>query len=126
AAAEFLTQTPMYETYQRVAPRPEDFPRLLDKIGASIAGDFDFTEEVRGVQVPPLVVAADADMAPPSHYVEVFALLDGGLRDGGWMGEGRPAGGHALAILPGLTHYNLGTSPLFVAVTLDFLDGPRA
>jgi hypothetical protein len=27
-----------------------------------------------------------------------------------------------LAILPGLTHYNLGTSPLFVAVTLAFLD----
>jgi hypothetical protein len=41
-------------------------------------------------------------MAPPSHYVEVFKLLDGGLRDGGWTGEGRPKGGHALAILPGL------------------------
>ena len=63
-------------------------------------------------------------MAPPSHYVEAFKLLDGGLRDGGWMGEGRPKGGHALAILPGLTHYNLGASPLFAAVTLDFLDGP--
>ena len=25
----------------------------------------------------------------------------GGVRDGGWMGEGRPKGGHALAILPG-------------------------
>ena len=62
---------------------------------------FDFTEEVRGLQVPTLFVAADADMAPPSHYVEVFNLLDGGLRDGGWMGEGRPKGGHALAILPG-------------------------
>jgi hypothetical protein len=24
--------------------------------------------------------------------------------------------------LPGLTHYNLAVSPLFVAVTLDFLD----
>ena len=24
------------------------------------------------------------------------------------MGEGRPKGGHALAILPGLTHYNIG------------------
>ena len=28
------------------------------------------------------------DMAPPSHYVEVFNLLDGGLRDGGWTDEG--------------------------------------
>ena len=37
AAAEFMKDTPMYQLYQRVAPRPEDFGRLLDKIGASMA-----------------------------------------------------------------------------------------
>lgn len=121
AAVEFMKETPMYEAYARVAPRPEDFPRLLDKIGEAMAQDFDYTEEFRGLQVPTLIVAADADMAPVSHFVEAFALLGGGLRDGGWMGEGRPKGGHALAILPGLTHYNLGVSPQFAAVTLDFL-----
>ena len=123
AAADFMKDTPMYQMYQRVAPHPEDFPRLLDKIGEAMSKDFDFTEEVRGLQMPTLVVAADADMAPPSHYVEVFKLLGGGLRDGGWMGEGRPKGGHALAILPGLTHYNIFNSPLFAAVTLAFLEG---
>ena len=123
AAAEFMKETPMYRLYQKVAPRPEDFGRLLDKIGELMAKDFDLSEEVRALKVPTLIVAADADMAPPSHYVEVFKLLDGGLRDGGWMGEGRPKGGHALAILPGLTHYNLGASPLFAAVALDFLEG---
>jgi pimeloyl-ACP methyl ester carboxylesterase len=126
AAVEYMKDTPMYELYQRVAPRPEDFGRLLDKIGESMAQDFDVSNEVRGLQVPTLIVAADADMAPPSHYVEVFKLLDGGLRDGGWMGEGRPKGGHALAILPGLTHYNLAASPLFAAVTLDFINARRA
>jgi len=122
AAVEFMKDTPMYQLYQRVAPRPEDFPRLLTKIGESMSKDFDFTEAVRGLKMPTLIVAADADMAPPSHYVEVFKLLDGGLRDGGWMGEGRPKGGHALAILPGLTHYNIVNSPLFAAVTLAFLE----
>src|SRR5438094_7978914 len=68
AAAEFMKDTPMYQLYNRVAPRPEDFPKLLDKIGASMAKDFDFADEVRGLQVPTLIVAADADMAPPSHY----------------------------------------------------------
>jgi pimeloyl-ACP methyl ester carboxylesterase len=124
AAAELMKDTPMYELYHRVAPRPEDFPRLLDKIGQSMAQDFDYSEEVRGLQVPTLLVAADADMAPPSHYVDVFRLLDGGVRDGGWMGEGRPAGGHALAILPGLTHYTVFASPLLAACALAFLDGP--
>jgi pimeloyl-ACP methyl ester carboxylesterase len=122
SAAELMKETPMYQLYQRIAPRPEDFGRLLDKIGESMSKPFDYSEEVRGLQVPTLLVAADADMAPPSHYVEVFKLLDGGLRDGGWMGEGRPKGGHALAILPGLSHYTIFASPLFAAVTLDFLD----
>jgi pimeloyl-ACP methyl ester carboxylesterase len=122
AAVEFLKDTPMYQMYQRVAPRPEDFPRLLTKIGDAISKDYDFSDDVRGLKMPTLVVAADADMAPPSHYAEVFKLLDGGLRDGGWMGEGRPKGGHALAILPGLTHYNIFMSPLLVAATLAFLD----
>ena len=125
AAAEFMKDTPMYQGYVRVAPRPQDFGRLLDKIGASMATDFDYSDEVRNLKVPTLIVAADADMAPPSHYVEVFKLLDGGLRDGGWMGEGRPKGGHALAILPRLTHYNLGASALFATITLDFLDADQ-
>jgi pimeloyl-ACP methyl ester carboxylesterase len=125
ATADALKGTPMYELYQRLAPRLDDFGRLLDKISESMAQDFDFSEELRGIQVPTLLVAADADMAPPSHYVEAFKLLDGGLRDGGWMGEGRPNGGHALAILPGLTHYNIGVSPLLAAATLAFLDAPE-
>ncbi|MFL5682565.1 MAG: alpha/beta hydrolase, partial [Chloroflexota bacterium] len=115
-------ETPMYELYQRVAPRPEDFGNLLDKIGASMAKDFDFTEEMRSLTVPTLFVAADADMFPPSHAVEVFALLDGGQRDGGWMREGRPAGGHALAIIPGATHYDICLSPVLAAAAVTFLD----
>ena len=124
AAAPFMKETPMYQLYMRVAPHKEDFPRLLDKIGESMSRDFDYSDIVRGLRVPTLIVAADADMAPPSHYVEVFKLLGGGLRDGGWMGEGRPDGGHALAILPGLTHYNIAGSPLFAAVVLAFLEAP--
>jgi len=125
AAAEFMKETPMYQMYARVAPRPEDFPRLLDKMSRSMARDFDFGDEVRGLKVPMLFVAADADMFPPSHAVEVFGLLGGGERDGGWQGESRPAGGHALANIPGMTHYNICTSPVLAAAALAFLDAPR-
>jgi pimeloyl-ACP methyl ester carboxylesterase len=125
AAAEFMKDTPMFELYQRVAPRPEDFGRLLDKAGESMAKDFDFSEEFRGLQVPTLFACADTDMFPPSHAVEAFGLLGGGQRDGGWMAEGRPEGGHALAIIPGTTHYNVFESPLMVATVLAFLDAPQ-
>jgi pimeloyl-ACP methyl ester carboxylesterase len=126
AAAELMKDTPMYELYMRVAPRPQDFGRLLDKMGEAIAQDFDFSEELRAIGVPTLYAAADADMFPPSHAVEAFALLDGGQRDGGWMGEGRPKGGHALAIIPGATHYDIFASPLLAATALAFLDRPEA
>ena len=122
--AEQLKGTPMYETYMRLAPRPEDFPRLLDKIGATMAVPYDYTEEVRGLQVPTMFMAGDMDQAPVRHYADIFDLLGGG-RDGGWMGENRPAGGHALAILPGLQHYNAFMSPLFAQVALSFLDAPE-
>lgn len=122
AAIEFMKATPLYADYQRVAPRPDDFATLLDKVGASMAPEFDYADVVRGLQVPTLVMAADADMAPPRHFVAMFELLGGGQRDGGWMGDGRPDGGHALAILPGLTHYDITASPLFAATTLAFLD----
>jgi pimeloyl-ACP methyl ester carboxylesterase len=126
AAAEFMKETPMYQLYQRVAPRPEDFGQLLDKMGASMAMPYDYDDVVRSLHVPTMIVCADADMAPPAHYAESFKLLDGGLRDGGWMGEGRPKGGHALAILPGLTHYTIFASPLLADVANAFLDDPRA
>jgi pimeloyl-ACP methyl ester carboxylesterase len=122
AAVEALKDTPMYQLYQRVAPRPGDFGALLDKMGASMAQDFDFSDEVRGLRMPTMFVAADADMFPASHAVEVFALLDGGQRDGGWMREGRPMGGHALAIVPGVTHYDVLTSAVLPGLILEFLD----
>jgi pimeloyl-ACP methyl ester carboxylesterase len=125
-AAEFMKDTPMYELYQRVAPRPEDFPNLLGKMGESMAKDFDFSDEVRGLKVPTLFAAADADMFPPSHAVEVFELLGGGQRDGGWQAEDRPEGGHALVIVPGETHYSNFASPVLVTSILKFLEGEEA
>jgi pimeloyl-ACP methyl ester carboxylesterase len=120
AAADALEQTPMYELYSRVAPRPQDFPKLLDKIGAAMKVDFDLSVEIAGIEARTLVVAADADMFPPSHAVEMFALLGGGLRDGGWDGSGRPKS--RFAILPGLTHYDIFAAPELVDVAIRFLD----
>src|SRR5205823_7845488 len=72
AAIEFMKDTPMYQLYQRVAPRPEVFGRLLDKVGESMSKDFDFSQEMRSLQVPTMLVCADADMAPPRHYGAAF------------------------------------------------------
>jgi len=124
AAAEPMKQTPMYQLYSSIAPRPEDWPRLLDKIGDAMKRDFDFSREIAGIKAPTLIVAADADIFPPAHAVELFGLLGGGQRDGGWNGSGRPKS--RLAILPGLTHYTIFNAPALAATVIPFLDEPAA
>jgi pimeloyl-ACP methyl ester carboxylesterase len=120
AAAEMMKQTPMYQLYASIAPRPQDFPRLLAKIGEAMKVDFDFSAQVAAIKATTLVVAGDADIFPPAHAVEVFGLLGGGKKDGGWDGSGRPKS--RLAILPGLTHYTIFSSPALAATVIPFLD----
>src|SRR6266566_2358119 len=118
AAAEAMKQTPMYQLYASIGPR------LLGKIGEAMKQDFDFAQEIRGIKATTLVVAADADIFPPAHAVELFGLLGGGQRDGGWDGSGRPKS--RLAILPGLTHYTTFNAPALAATVIPFLDEPAA
>jgi pimeloyl-ACP methyl ester carboxylesterase len=124
AAAEGMKQTPMYAMYAALAPRPEDWPRLLRKLGEGMAQDFDFSKEIEGIKATTLIVAGDADIFPPAHAVEMFGLLGGGKRDGGWDGSGRPTS--RLAILPGVTHYDMAITPALVPTVVAFLDDPTA
>lgn len=118
--AEQMKGTPMYELYMSVAPRKQDFPRLLDKVGEFMRKGYDYTPQFAALQVPTLIVAGDADMFPPSYAAEMFALLDGGKRDGGWDGAGQSKRAR-LAILPGVTHYTSFAAPALWAVTEEFL-----
>jgi pimeloyl-ACP methyl ester carboxylesterase len=120
AAAEGMKQTPMYQMYASLAPRPEDWARLLGKMGDAMKEDFDLSKQVAGIKATTLIVAGDADIFPPAHAVEVFGLLGGGKRDGGWDGSGRPKS--RLAILPGITHYAMGSAPALSSTVIPFLD----
>jgi pimeloyl-ACP methyl ester carboxylesterase len=122
--AEAMKQTPMYQLYASVAPRPQDWPRLLDKIGEAMRAEYDYTKQVATITHPTLVVAGDADITSPAHAVEIFGLLGGGKKDGGWDGSGRPAS--RLAILPGRTHYDILDAPGLAETAIRFLDEPAA
>lgn len=121
AAADAMKQTPMYQLYASIAPRPNDWPRLLQKMGEAMAKDFDFSNDIRKIKAPTLIIAGDADIFPPAHAVEMYGLLGGGQRDGGWDGSGR--GLNRLAILPGLTHYAIFADPALANTAIPFLDG---
>jgi pimeloyl-ACP methyl ester carboxylesterase len=120
--AEAMKQTPMYQLYASIAPRVEDWPRLLGKMGDMMKEDFDYTKDFSSIKAPTMIVAGDAEMFPPSHAVEMFELLGGGKRDGGWDGSG--ISNARLAILPGVTHYAMGLAPALAPTVTRFLDEP--
>jgi len=121
AAAEFMKDTPMYGAYVAVAPNPEDFPKLLDRMGALMRTPYNWSAEVSGLKMPVMLVYGDSDMYRPEHIVEFYHLLGGGLRDPGWMREHMSQ--NRLAILPNLTHYEMFSSPELATAVLPFLDG---
>jgi pimeloyl-ACP methyl ester carboxylesterase len=118
---EFMRQTPVYEGYARVAPRVEDWPVLVEQVVGVVQTEYDWSAEIPGLSMPVMIVAGDADGLPPSHAVEFFGLLGGGRRDASWDRSGMTH--HRLAILPGVTHYDINVMPALSAAVIPFLDG---
>jgi pimeloyl-ACP methyl ester carboxylesterase len=121
-AAEPMKQTPIYQLYARIAPKPADWPVLLTKVGELGRQDYDWSQEVAAIKAPTLLVYGDADAVRTAHAEQFFELLGGGRKDGGWDGSG--ISNARLAILPGLTHYNIFKSPTLVSTVASFLGAP--
>jgi pimeloyl-ACP methyl ester carboxylesterase len=119
AMAEMMKDTPMYQAYAAVAPHPEEFPRLLDAVGALMREPYDWAEDVKSLAPPTLLVYGDADMIRLEHVVEFYKLIGGGQRDAGWQRE--HISKNRLAIIPDVTHYEMGDSPKLVPTIEPFL-----
>jgi pimeloyl-ACP methyl ester carboxylesterase len=119
-AAEPMKQTPMYQLYSRIAPKPEDWPVLLTKLGDLLRRDYDWSERVAAIETPTMIVVGDADSVSTAHAVQFFELLGGGKRDAGWDGSGMSDA--RLAVLPGTTHYDIFYSPTLASTVAPFLD----
>ena len=119
--AEMMKNTPMYQSYAAVAPKVEDFPKLLGAMGKYMAKPYDWSADVKALKMPVMLVYGDSDMFRPEHIVEFYHLLGGGLRDAGWMRETMSR--NRLAILPDLTHYEIFAAPALAQTVLPFLNG---
>lgn len=119
--AEMMKDTPMYKSYVAVAPNPDEFPKLLDRMGEYMRKPYDWSEDVKKLKMPVMLVYGDSDMFRPEHIVKFYQLLGGGLQDPGWGREHMSK--NRLAILPNLTHYEMSVSPRMAEVVLPFLNG---
>ncbi|HET6823991.1 MAG TPA: alpha/beta hydrolase [Anaerolineales bacterium] len=119
---EMMHGSPWHDEYMRIAPRPEDFPRLFEKKSQMDRQIRDFSEEeVRGIKAPTLLIIGDSDLIRPEHSVEMFRLLGGGV-----FGD-TPAGlpNSQLAILPGTSHVSIvDRADWIVPMVNEFLDAP--
>jgi pimeloyl-ACP methyl ester carboxylesterase len=115
ATAEPMTQSPLSQLYPNV-----DWTVLFTKLGDLLRKEYDWSNEVAAIKAPTLLAFADADAVRTTHVIEFFGLLGGGLRDAGVDGSARPP--VQLAVLPGLTHYDISSSPTLATVVAPFLD----
>ena len=121
AMAPMMAETPMFKSYAAVAPKVEDFPKLLDQMGNLMRGEYDWSADVAKLKMPVMLVFADADMYRPEHVIKFYQLLGGGLQDAGWMRETMSQ--NRLAIIPNRTHYDIFFAPELAAAALPFLNG---
>jgi pimeloyl-ACP methyl ester carboxylesterase len=121
AMVEAMKGTPMYDSYMASAPVKEDFPRLLDEMGAWMRKPYDWSGDVANLTMPVMLVYGDSDMYRPEHIVKFYQLLGGGLMDAGWQREHMSK--NRLAILPNLTHYEVFMARKLAETVLPFLDG---
>ncbi|WP_404405318.1 alpha/beta fold hydrolase [Pelagibacterium halotolerans] len=104
--AEMMEGTPMQEAYNAVAPEPERFPGLIDKIRETmLAGPAWSDEEIAAIDVPTLLIVGDNDIVQPDKVLEMYRLM-GGATSTEPMG---PVVDPDLqfAVLPKTTHYDM-------------------
>jgi pimeloyl-ACP methyl ester carboxylesterase len=117
--ADHLRFTPLYQTYEQIAPAVDGWPILVQQVSDLVKLDYDWSAAIPTLPMPVMLVAGDADGLPPSHAADFFALLGGGQRDASWDRSGMTH--HRLAILPGVTHYDISVAPALVAAVAPFL-----
>src|SRR5918998_1155708 len=76
---EMFAGSPMEAAYREVAPKPQDFPTLVEKLKRLDMTPFAWpAEDIRRLEAPTMIVVGDADVVRLEHTVKLFRLLGGG------------------------------------------------
>jgi pimeloyl-ACP methyl ester carboxylesterase len=97
---EMFAGSPFEAEYKRLSPHPEKFESLVWKLKELDTTDFDWSEGVRGITAPVLIIVGDSDVVRLEHVVELFRMLGGGV-----MGDLAGLPKSQLAVLPGTSHF---------------------
>jgi pimeloyl-ACP methyl ester carboxylesterase len=97
------------ENYKRVAPNPDYWPKIFDKVGRIQWGGFS-KEELASIKAPILIVLGDHDFVRLEHAVETFKLIPNA----------------ELAVIPDASHFVLfSEQERVIPVVKHFLEEPE-
>lgn len=118
---ELFAGSPIEADYKRLAPNPEDFPVLVEKLVQLDTQVQDWSPElIQAITAPTLIIIGDSDSVRPEHAVDLFRLRGGGV-DGDLTGLPNAQ----LAVIPGATHTSiLNRVDLLIPIIVEFLDVP--
>jgi pimeloyl-ACP methyl ester carboxylesterase len=119
---EMLHGSVFHDEYVALAPRPDDFPQLVERIKEFSRNTPVWTAEAVGaIEAPVMVVIGDSDIVRPEGAVELFRLLGGGV-NGDMAGLPRAR----LAVLPATAHTGVpGRGGWLAPMINEFLDAPE-
>jgi pimeloyl-ACP methyl ester carboxylesterase len=121
ALAETMKDMPTGK-FAREWPEPERFPKFLDKMGAMMGRDYDWSADIPKLPMPVMLVYADHDSVSQKHIAEFFALLGGGISEPGWQNTKFTRA--RLAVISGYSHYNFVSAPEIGPTVAKFLADP--
>ncbi len=120
---EVFAGTVMEREFKRLAPNPDAFASVVNKIKVMDRGQDWPAEQIRALTSPTFIIVGDHDIVRPEHAVELYRLRGGGdtaRASQPFLTEAPPA---RLAILPGASHIDVfGDPALLAAMILPFLD----
>ena len=123
---EMFAGSPFEAEYRRLAPDPDAFAALVEKLTQLDATPFAWPEEaIRAITAPTLLIVGDSDIVRLEHAVALF-----GLRGGGVMGDLTGIPRSQLAVIPGTSHFMppgsgmLDRADWLVPMISAFLDAP--
>jgi pimeloyl-ACP methyl ester carboxylesterase len=102
SALEQLSGSPYHRAYQAVAPDPEHWPELVQRVLDLDVQPQNWQDQIAGIQAPAMLVVADNDIVRLEHAVEMFHLLGGGI-----VGDLHALPAARLAVVPGTSHIGL-------------------
>lgn len=116
---ELFKDSPLESEYKKLSPTPDDFPKFVRHMVASMSKERDLSAaQLKATKAPMFLIFGDADGIRLDHIAEMFRLKGGGTH-----GDLGPRTASRLAILPDTTHVTLmQRTSVIVPMVVDFLD----